>query len=47
MSVAQSFGICVPMLMAAAMTEVPCATVTRSPSMVSVTVAAPAASFVP
>ena len=47
MSVAQSFGICVPIFMAAAMTEVPCATLTLWPSMVSVTIVAPEASFVP
>jgi hypothetical protein len=35
------------MLMAAAMTEVPCATLTLWPSMVSVTIIAPEASFVP
>ncbi len=37
MSVAQSFGICVPISMAARMIEVPSATVTAWPSMVSVT----------
>ena len=36
-SVAQSFGILVPMLIAAAMTEVPRGTVTATPSIVSVT----------
>jgi hypothetical protein len=38
MSVAQSFGICVPISMAARMIEVPSGTVTAWPSMVSVTV---------
>ena len=38
MSVAQSFGICVPASMAARMIEVPSGTVTLWPSMVSVTV---------
>jgi hypothetical protein len=37
MSVAQSFGICVPMSMAARMIDVPFGTVTLTPSMVSVT----------
>ncbi|GJE59734.1 hypothetical protein MPOCJGCO_1836 [Methylobacterium trifolii] len=37
-SVAQSFGICVPAFMAAAMTEVPAGTVTLIPSMVRLTV---------
>jgi hypothetical protein len=37
MSVAQSFGICVPASIAARMTEVPSGTVTLWPSMVSVT----------
>ncbi len=37
-SVAQSFGIAVPIIMAAAMTEVPADTETSSPSMVSVTI---------
>ena len=37
MSVAQSFGICVPASMAARMIEVPSGTVTLWPSMVSVT----------
>ena len=38
MSVAQSFGICVPSSIAARMIEVPSGTVTCWPSMVSVTV---------
>ena len=38
MSVAQSFGICVPASMAARMIEVPSGTVMLWPSMVSVTV---------
>ena len=38
MSVAQSFGICVPASIAARMIEVPSGTVTLWPSMVSVTV---------
>ena len=38
MSVAQSFGICVPISIAARMIEVPSGTVTGLPSMVSVTV---------
>ena len=38
MSVAQSFGICVPISIAARMIEVPSGTVTAWPSMVSVTV---------
>ena len=38
LSVAHSFGTCVPMLAAAAMMEVPFGTVTDWPSMVSVTV---------
>ena len=38
MSVAQSFGICVPASMAARMIEVPSGTVTLLPSMVSVTI---------
>ncbi len=38
MSVAQSFGISVPISMAARMIEVPSGTVTDWPSMVSVTV---------
>ena len=38
MSVAQSFGICVPSSMAARMIEVPSGTVTSTPSTVSVTV---------
>lgn len=37
MPVAQSFGICVPMSMAARMMEVPSGTVTVTPSIVSVT----------
>jgi len=37
MSEAQSFGIAMPLSMAARMMEVPSGTVTRSPSMVSVT----------
>jgi hypothetical protein len=37
MSVAQSFGICVPTSIAARMIEVPSGTVTLRPSMVSVT----------
>ncbi len=37
MSVAQSFGICVPASIAARMIEVPSGTVTLWPSMVSVT----------
>jgi hypothetical protein len=37
MSVAQSFGISVPISIAARMIEVPAGTVTSSPSMVSVT----------
>src|SRR5258708_34980085 len=37
MSVAQSFGICVPASIAARMIEVPSGTVTLLPSMVSVT----------
>ena len=36
-SVAQSLGICVPMVIAAAMTEVPAGTVTSTPSILSVT----------
>ena len=39
MSVAQSFGICVPASIAARMIEVPSGTVTLLPSMVSVTIA--------
>ena len=39
MSVAQSFGICVPASIAARMIEVPSGTVTLWPSMVSVTIA--------
>src|SRR5262249_34407778 len=39
MSVAQSFGICVPASMAARMIEVPSGTVTLLPSMVNVTMA--------
>ena len=38
MSVAQSFGICVPASIAARMIEVPSGTVTLLPSMVSVTI---------
>ncbi len=38
MSVAQSFGICVPVSIAARMIEVPSGTVTDLPSIVSVTV---------
>ena len=38
MSVAQSFGICVPASIAARMIEVPSGTVTLWPSMVSVTI---------
>ena len=38
MSVAQSFGICVPASMAARMIEVPSGTVMLWPSMVSVTI---------
>jgi hypothetical protein len=38
MSVAQSFGICVPVSIAARMIEVPSGTVTLFPSMVSVTI---------
>jgi hypothetical protein len=38
--VAQSFGICVPACIAAAITEVPAGTVTDMPSIVSVTVCA-------
>ena len=37
MSVAQSFGICVPISIAARRIEVPSGTVTCAPSMVSVT----------
>ena len=37
LSVAQSFGTLVPSAIAAAMTEVPCGTVTSCPSMLSVT----------
>ena len=40
MSVAQSFGICVPASIAARMTDVPSGTVTLLPSMVSVTIVA-------
>ncbi len=40
MSVEQSLGICVPISIAARMTDVPSGTVTVVPSMVSVTVAA-------
>ena len=36
---AQSFGISVPIIIAARMIEVPAGTVTCSPSMVSVTIA--------
>ena len=39
MSLAQSFGISVPIIIAARMIEVPAGTVTCSPSMVSVTMA--------
>src|SRR5262249_37739937 len=38
MSVAQSFGICLPSSVAARMMDVPSGTVTLTPSMVSVTV---------
>ena len=38
MSVAQSFGICVPISIAARMIEVPSGTVTDWPSMLSVTI---------
>jgi hypothetical protein len=37
MSLAQSFGICVPISIAARMIEVPSGTVTDCPSIVSVT----------
>jgi hypothetical protein len=47
MSVAQSFGICVPASMAARMIEVPSGTVTLWPSMVSVTMVSDLARGVP
>src|ERR1700741_4838693 len=47
MSVAQSFGICVPASIAARMIEVPSGTVTLLPSMVSVTVFSDLESGVP
>ena len=43
----QSFGICVPDSMAARITDVPAGTVTRRPSMVSVTIALAAERGVP
>src|ERR1700744_3277037 len=47
MSVAQSFGICVPASIAARMIEVPSGTVTLWPSMVSVTMTSDLAGGVP
>jgi len=47
MSVAQSFGICVPACIAARMIEVPSGTVTLFPSMVSVTMVSDLESGVP
>jgi hypothetical protein len=47
MSVAQSFGICVPSVIAARMIEVPSGTVTGLPSIVSVAVFSERARGVP
>jgi len=45
--VAQSFGICVPIIVAARMMDVPAGTVTAMPSMVSITLVSLGTSGVP